>query len=45
MFSKLLKILIPHFELNTETAQLIQAAALMHETGMTTEPKNMNRLQ
>lgn len=31
--------LIPHFELNTETAQLIQTAALMHETGMTTEAK------
>jgi len=28
--------LMPHFDLDIETAQLIQAAAILHETGMTT---------
>lgn len=33
---KAVENLIPHFDLDIETAQLIQAAALLHETGMTT---------
>lgn len=32
--------LIPHFDLDIETAQLIQAAAILHETGMTTFSKD-----
>ncbi|MBZ0242177.1 MAG: HD domain-containing protein [Bacteroidales bacterium] len=32
--------LLPHFDLDIETAQLIQAAALLHETGMTRSVAN-----
>lgn len=37
---KAVENLIPHFDLDIETALLIQAAALLHETGMTTSAKD-----